>query len=453
MSAPYSATTVAQAGALFYGLVNWLFGDSVRGISELIRVEIGKKLNIIRDSVAEVYDKIADATPHTNVGITPSGIIDVFEEMLQETAKMSIFIGDQVADELYAETIQEAFSNAIQYNLGGALQSILNIWRGAYPPAYDEIDEIITCLEDMDSDLASLLIAQAGSNIPTTQWRIQMGFNRLVDDKLIALRGQMHEIATRMNDMSIWLHDRAYTLALREFDEAVLSIRDAYERAIGLIDQMCERTLARLFELKGELETIKNWWTYTKEHPDDPIIDAEEVYKVALENELEAQATYNTLTAMLSYVDESLSQFTIDISNVIAKVNTIVNKNIDLYNQMLMAGQLDLSEIQQKIDEIMQKVSAYRHSVDLQSEISLPSVPLYEHIVPTTRQYVTATDKLTAREQVVITSEVVQQPLTDALQVGETVELTAVERVVLVNYMDTEAYIGDQQRLIVEVIA
>ena len=452
MATPYPQPTGQSGGSLFRDITNAVLGDVLRGGSMWLRVQVVKKFDRLKSSFAQMYDAIADATPDTNVGISPDGISETFEKMCEETAKLVMYLSSEIADEMYAETIQEAFSNAIQYNLGGALQSILNIWRGAYPPSYDEIDEIITCLEDMDSDLASLLIAQAGSNIPTTQWRIQMGFNRLVDDKLLALRGQMHEIATRMNDMSIWLHDRAYTLALREFDSAVMTIRDAYERAIGLIDQMCERTLARLFELKGELETMNNWWTYTKEHPDDPIVDAEEVYKVALENLLEAQATYNTLTAMLSYVDSALGELSIDITDVINKVNTIVNKNIDLYNQMLMAGQLDLSEIQQKIDEIMQKVSAYRHSINLQSEISLPSVPLYQHIVPTTRQYLTATDKLTAREQVVITSEVVQQPLTDALQVGETVELTTVERVVLVNYADSEVYIGDQQRLIVEVI-
>jgi len=100
----------------------------------------------------------------------------------------------------------------------------------------------------------------------------------------------------------------------------------------------------------------------------------------------------------------------------------------------------------------MQKISAYRHSINLQSEVSLPSVPLYQHIVPTTRQYLTATDKLTAREQVVITSEVVQQPLTDALQVGETVELTTVERIVLQNYMDCVRAKSPLNELSVEVV-
>jgi len=452
VATPYPQPTGQSGGSLFRDITNAVLGDVLRGGSMWLRVQVVKKFDRLKSSFAQMYDAIADATPDTNVGISPDGISETFEKMCEETAKLVMYLSSDIADEMYAETIQEAFSNAIQYNLGGALQSILNVWRGAYPPSYDEIDEIITCLEDMDSDLASLLIAQAGSNIPTTQWRIQMGFNRLVDDKLLALRGQMHEVATRMNDMSIWLHDRAYTLALREFDSAVMTIRDAYERAIGLIDQMCERTLARLFELKGELETMNNWWTYTKEHPDDPIVDAEEVYKVALENLLEAQATYNTLTAMLSYVDSALEQLSIDITDVINKVNTIVNKNIDLYNQMLMAGQLDLSEIRQKIDEIMQKVSAYRHSVNLQSEITLPSVPLYQHITPTVVPSERVTDKVTIGEQV----EVIAPSLTRAsegVSVGEQVSISTYTAVPIKSSFEVETVIFENSDVTVEVLS
>jgi len=128
---------------------------------------------------------------------------------------------------------------------------------------------VITTIEDIDTDLASLLIASAGSNLPTTQWRMKVGFDRYIEDKLIALRGQLHEIVTRINDMIIWLHERSYTNALRQFDNALNALNDAYERAIGLTDMICERALARLQELKGELKTVSEWWNYTKEHPED----------------------------------------------------------------------------------------------------------------------------------------------------------------------------------------
>jgi len=43
---------------------------------------------------------------------------------------------------------------------------------------------------------------------------------------------------------------------------------------------------------------------------------------------------------------------------------------------------LNVQDIVDKINEIIQKVSAYRHSVNLQTEIKYPSVPLYWNYRP-----------------------------------------------------------------------
>ena len=381
MSTPYPTSWAGVGGSVATALFQTIIQDALAGGSDWLKVTFAISQGWTRSTFEKVYDYIADSEPHDNVGITSDGILDVFEAMLEETTKLEVFVGKEIAQEMFAETIQEALSNAVQYNLGGAVQSILNIWRGSYPLSYDEIDEVITTLEDMDSDLASLLIAQAGSNLPATEWRMKVGFDRYIEDKLIALRGQLHEIVTRINDMVIWLHERSYTNALRQFDNALNALNDAYERAIGLTDMTCERALARLFELKGELKTVSEWWNYTKEHPEDAIIDHDEVYKVSLENKLEAEATYNTVLQVLSAVDSSLTNLTVDLTGITSKVKDVVTKCVNIYDNIIWSGQLNVSDVIKKINEIIQKVSAYRHSVNLQTEISYPAGISFVHTV------------------------------------------------------------------------
>ena len=382
MSAPYGSTWGAVGGVVARALYEFLLRDTFEAGGDWFKVQFGISTGMLKHPFAKVYDYIADAEANDNVGMTPDGILQVFMRMLEATTEISAYVGKEIADEMFSETIQEALSNAVQYNLGGAVQSILNIWRGSYPLSYDEIDEVITTIEDIDSDIGALLIAQAGSNLPTTQWRMKVGFDRYIEDKLIALRGQLHEIVTRINDMIIWLHERSYTNALRQFDNSLNALNDAYERAIGLIDMICERALARLQELKGELQTVNEWWSYTKEHPEDALVDPDEVYKVALENKLEAEATYNTVTQLLNSIDSTLSQLSIDLSDVVNKVKNVISKCVQVYDNIIWTGQLDVTDVLSKIDEILQKVSAYRHSVNLQTEITYPSVPLYWHYRP-----------------------------------------------------------------------
>ena len=384
MSTPYPTSWAGVGGSVATALFQTIIQDALAGGSDWLKVTFAISQGWTRSTFEKVYDYIADASPDDNVGITSDGILDVFEAMLEETTKLEVFVGKEIAQEMFAETIQEALSNAVQYNLGGAVQSILNIWRGSYPLSYDEIDEVITTIEDIDTDLASLLIAQAGSNLPSTQWRMKVGFDRYIEDKLIALRGQLHEIVTRINDMIIWLHERSYTNALRQFDNALNALNDAYERAIGLIDEICERALARLQELKGELMTTKAWWDYTKEHPEDEIIDPSEVYKVSLENKLEADATHETVTQLLNAIDSSLTSLSVDLTNVVNYVRSVVSKCVQIYDNIIWTGQLNVQDIIQKLDEIIQKVSAYRHSVNLQTEVKYPSVPLYWNYRPET---------------------------------------------------------------------
>ena len=100
--------------------------------------------------------------------MAPAGMLDVMNRFIRATAQVGMVIGPEVAEELFMELIQEGFSNAIQTSLGGAFQSMLNVWRGGAPPSPDELDTLIGKVADMDEDTLALMIALSGSNLPTT---------------------------------------------------------------------------------------------------------------------------------------------------------------------------------------------------------------------------------------------------------------------------------------------
>ncbi|MHC1627899.1 MAG: hypothetical protein ACXQTI_03600, partial [Candidatus Nezhaarchaeales archaeon] len=132
--------------ALLEPIIDPILKDALEGWGQQARLTLGQKKGDIRRSLANMMDYLEDATPHENVGIAPDGVADAFEAMLFETAHLVPYIGSEIAEEMYCEMIQEGLSNAIQFNLGGAVQSILNAWRGSYPLSYDEIDEVISVI-------------------------------------------------------------------------------------------------------------------------------------------------------------------------------------------------------------------------------------------------------------------------------------------------------------------
>ena len=235
--------------------------------------------------------------------------------------------------------------------------------------------------EDLDSDMIGLLVAQAGSNIPTSLFRIKQGVDRYVEKELIALRTQLFEITNRLNDIIAYKIERGTEIALRQLDEALNVIREAYAKSISLYDMVLERALSRLQELKNECETVKAWYDYSVAHPDTPIISDTEVAIIATENKLEAEAIVNSINTILTKIDDSISSFDVTLDTLLANIDTCVGNEVTHLNKLIQQGVLDITEIINKINTAIDILVAYRNASDLMTS---PSTSVSKSVTPST---------------------------------------------------------------------
>ena len=258
---------MAEAIAAFLGklggdklkdIIDGFTDDVIRGSAIVSRVELASSQDWLKSITADALDSMIEEDANANVGLSAQGLVNIFERFIKTVAYASTIMPVEIVEELYTEMLQEGFSNAIQVSVGGSLQSILSTWRGGFPLNADEASEVVEAIEDLDSDTMGLLIAQTGSNVPTSMFRMKQGFDRYVEKELIALRTQLFEITNRLNDLIAYKVDRSTEIALRQLDESLNVIREAYSKAISLYDMVLERALSRLQELKNECETVKS---------------------------------------------------------------------------------------------------------------------------------------------------------------------------------------------------
>jgi len=351
--------------------------DIIRGAAIVSRVELASSQDWLKSITADALDSMIEEDANANAGLSAQGLVNIFERFIKTVAYASTIMPVEIVEELYTEMLQEGFSNAIQVSVGGALQSILSTWRGGYPLNADEASEVVETVEDLDADTIGLLVAQSGSNVPTSMFRMKQGFDRYVEKELIALRTQLFEITNRLNDLIAYKVDRSTEIALRQLDESLNVIREAYSKAISLYDMVLERALSRLQELKNECETVKSWLEWSQEHPDTPIISQSEADIIAAENMLEAQSIVSSVDSILTNIDNSLSGFDVTLDNVLSNIDACVSNEVTHLNKMIQQGVLDVQEAITKINNAIDILVAYRNASDLQTS---PSTSLEKSI-------------------------------------------------------------------------
>ena len=368
MSLALSKLLGRVAGQTADNVLMSFIGDLIRGAGISLRTELAISQDWLRSLTADALDSLIEEESHPNTALSAAALTTIFERFMRTVAQASMILSAEIAEELYTEMLQEGFSNAIQVSVGGALQSILSVWRGGYPLSYDQTSLPVEAVEDLDSDTMALLMAQAGCNLPTVAFYIKQGFDRYIDSQLIYLRTQLYEITQRLNEIVAWRIERSSEFSIRQYYEGLEVLREGYSKAISLIDLICERALSRLQELLNETKTIKAWLEYSQSHPETPIITEDEANILALENQMEAEEIINAVNSIISKIDDKLSEFDVDISTITSKIDENILEEVNHLNSIIQQGIIDISTLVSKIDEAMSKVVAYRHATELQTE-------------------------------------------------------------------------------------
>jgi len=359
----YIATEFGKA------LIEGFFSDTARASAILGKTELAIQTGYLKNITKEAMDGMCENEPHPNTALTADGVIGIMERFMRAVAQASIILSPEIAEELYTELIQEGFSNAIQMSVGGALQSILNTWRGGYPLNPEDIEELARTLDKVDIDLFALLLAQAGCNIPVTAWKVAKGFDACVEQKHTDLKAQADTALNRLNAMLATPYEIADNVLTNEIMEIIGILRECYLRAQNLIEYVGERALSRLNELKAECKTIYEWLTYTERNPDVVLITPDEAYYSALENKLEADATFASYCNVKQTIEAELANLDIDVSEFLGEADKLIAKVAEHYNNIIAQSVIDMSSELDKIDKAFTKLIAYRNAIDTKTSL------------------------------------------------------------------------------------
>lgn len=352
--------------------------DSVRASGIVGKTEAAIATGYLKNITAEALDGLCENEPHYNVGMSTDGLLNVFERFMRAVAQASVILTSEIAEELYTELIQEGFSNAIQMSVGGALQSILNVWRGSYPLNPEDIVDLISDVDKLDTDLIALLTAQAGANIPSTAWKLARGFSQYVDREHQGLRAQAEHSLNRINSLLAFPYEVADNIVINETLDALSLIKETYIKATSMIEEVAERALSRLNELKVELETVQKWIELTEQNPDLALIDPDSAYATAIENKAEAEATKNSYDWIKQQIESQLTNIDVDLTDLLSEVDTITSDVVAHYNNIIMKSIIDMTNEKDKILNAFKIVKAYRNAVDSSSSSKSSVTETYE---------------------------------------------------------------------------
>lgn len=248
---------------------------------------------------------IEAAQPDKSFGLTPDGLYTALRDLLEASITMSM-VNPEWADEYILEMVSEATSNALQYNITAVIQSVLNAWRGAYPPEPQDLQTVGQNLDSFDDNMALLLALTAGANIPTTAYHLVVGVENAMAQSYTTLQAKLASILEQIEQAAMMFHRHAFTLAERLLIEAVEAAFAAKEAVAATLRYLYERAAARLQEYLAELMTIKAYKDAQLFEPQDPQKNEAAAALAAMPIYLEAKAVMNGVQLIEQVLMEEL---------------------------------------------------------------------------------------------------------------------------------------------------
>jgi len=366
---------VAAIGALIGNAILEAFVESAlsepaKGGFNVTKAETAISTGFMSNISKNVFSSLTNEEPNKNVGMEDAGLLDIVNEVVRATAYASTILPAEVVEELFMELIQEGFSNAIQMSVGGAFQSILNVWRGGFPVNPDEIEGLAENVDKIEEGLLGLLIAMGGCNVPTTTFRVARGFDAYVDRQHMVTSEQARSCVERINRSLAIPYEVVDNIVASELHDYISLIKECWIKAQNIIERSAERALSRLNELRAELETIEGWIELQEQNQEYNIIDAMTAYLTAIEDEAEADATMASYESLRKSVEAVLEGIEADPSQLLSKMEELLFAQAGHYNSIIEKCKIDVGNEAQRLINALRIVQAYRSAVDGKSDTS-----------------------------------------------------------------------------------
>jgi len=317
----------------------------------------------VQHCISEGFSLFEDASTDRITGISPNGIMQIIIGMIDVAMKMAIASSKDLSEELFGEMIQEGISNAVQTSLGGALQTIWNVYRGSFPALQDYSRDVGNAIDQVDDKIASLICVLAGTIVPTIVFDLVRGANQNLEDTYKHAVGQVELAQNFVNNQAFSVLAMPLN-AVNQYALRLVFMRwEAVRTYNETIRRVAEEHLARLNELEDTLESIKMWY-------DNKFLSEEEAITYASKIEAEFNATwasfneylntaqavleetFNTINANFEQIRNSLHSAYNDLFDVMYKLHDLLIRSVD--------DDTIKSELIAKLNQVYHGVRCYR---------------------------------------------------------------------------------------------
>ena len=257
------------------------------------------------------------AEPHSVSGLSSKGLLDLTIKALETVAKMSIIFNPEVVNELFLEIIQEGFSNAIQFSIGGAFQNILSFWRGSYGVQTGQSYQVLQVIDNIDDLTLAWLLLSSGEHVITLTYEILFGLQQKYDDDKSLQQSQIVSIVDYLNRLSFSWNETLRAEAERLLSRSLRLAEEYYDRIVSLADNLLERFISRANELDAEVESHKILY-------DSNTIAEDSFRAVLIENKLLLDKSFDSYTNMMNNLFAELN----NASQLITTVDRLSYKTL-----------------------------------------------------------------------------------------------------------------------------
>ncbi|RLG73726.1 MAG: hypothetical protein DRO14_06400 [Thermoprotei archaeon] len=252
------------------------WNEITEGAARVLKLYIADKLSFFRNMLTGTLATLERALPSGEWGYAPKGFEDVLVNFIVGSTMLSILVGEELAQEFFAEMIQEGTSNAIQTSFGGYFQTLLNVFRGGSPLNPDDVRDLYNVKNIVDEKITALNLASAGANLYASIHYMAAGGLESIDRSFIAGVNQIQQLSLRALEHALWFVEYMVSFSERRITDVINRQLEVFDYYIQMIVDRYETAISRINDMIHELDVAISDYTASP-----PRITEEELLSVA----------------------------------------------------------------------------------------------------------------------------------------------------------------------------
>lgn len=236
------------------------------------------------DIIADVMQKLLDAEKDEVHGLSTKGMVDAVYGFIDRSTDMSWLIGEQMANQLFIQMIQQSIAYAIHSSHAGSIGTVCNVYSGSASLSGMSASEVGANPDLVDRGTKGFLSASMGLNIPSLAFELTRGVNTRISDVYARIIQQADSFLDEWNDLALDYYRHYHSMARTRFQDALEMRESITAKAYGFLEQTANEHLARISEQLDTMDGAKAWF-------DADLLSVDELKQIALRVDIERQAS------------------------------------------------------------------------------------------------------------------------------------------------------------------